>query len=70
MVVYNFGINIISYNFKGVYRNKSGEGGGKFAQSQNFFLPPPPGAPRGEQNLNGKFKTFGFLDIRHKYQML
>jgi len=47
MVVYNFGINIISYNFKGVYRNKSGEGGEKFAQSQNFFLPPPPQEPLG-----------------------
>ena len=23
---------------------------------------------RGGQNLNGKFKTFGFLDIWHKYK--
>ena len=52
---------------KGVYRNKSKEA--KFAKREIVFSPTL-GAPRDGQNLNGKFKTFGFLDIRHKYKML
>ena len=41
---------------KGVNRNKSGGG-------RNFFCPPPIGA----QNLESKFKTFGFLYISIRY---
>ena len=41
MVVYNFGINIISYNFKGVYRNKSGGGEKNLRKAKISFCPPP-----------------------------
>ena len=48
----------------GVYRNKSRGGVKISAKRKIFFFPLPIGAPRGGQNLNCKFKIFGFLDIR------
>ena len=55
-------------NIKGVHRNKSGGRRNLRVEAKNYA--PPLGAPRGGANLNCKFKTFGFLDIRHKYKIL
>ena len=52
---------------KGVYRNKSWRGSAKFARRAKKI--PPHLLGGGGQNLNCKFKTIGFMDIRHKYKI-
>ena len=56
---------------QGTYKENKSRGP-NMHEAQNLFFAPPPifGASRGGKSLYCKFKTFGFLDIRHKNKIL
>ena len=61
-VKFGFTFAISACNQLGVYRNKCWEGEQNMRKAQHFLCPPLRASREGGQNLNCKFKTFGFLD--------